>query len=241
MKVISYIEENTKFIETQYNSLKKYLKNEFEYIIFYDDKNNDVEKKCKELDIQYIKIPKMEEYSLKMNFILKYQIANPDKYIIIKNDIFLMDYLDIEEKYKNYKIAFNLRTKIDEKISRSIWNGIIYIDMRKIDDIYYLDWYKSEEWLIRQLKEHERLPSIYEIDFNRFDNYNTTDLYIIKSMKSYTWTIEELPKNLKENEILNEFLKTDKRNHGELIYSEVYDNIYIHLNSTNEDEINFDF
>jgi predicted RNase H-like nuclease (RuvC/YqgF family) len=113
--------------------------------------------------------------------------------------------------------------------------------MKKIDDIYYLDWCKGEEWLNRQLKEYEQLPSIYEIDFNRFDNYNTSNLYIIKSMKSYTWTINELPRNLKDNEKLIDFLKTDKRNHGELIYSEIYDNIYIHLNEINGDEIIIDF
>jgi|688.fasta_scaffold161694_4 hypothetical protein len=237
MKVISYIEKNTKFIKTQYNSLKNYLKNEFEYIIFYDE-TVDI---CKDSNIQYIKIPKMEDYSLKMNFILKYQIANPDKYLMIKYDMILIDNLDIDEKYKDHKIAFNLRTKFDKTISRCIWNGIIYIDMKKIDDIYYLDWCNGEEWLNRQLKEYEQLPSIYEIDFNRFDNYNTSNLYIIKSMKSYTWTINELPRNLKDNEKLIDFLKTDKRNHGELIYSEIYDNIYIHLNEINGDEIIIDF
>jgi hypothetical protein len=168
-------------------------------------------------------------------------VLNPDKYLMIKYDMILIDNLDIDEKYKDHKIAFNLRTKFDKTISRCIWNGIIYIDMKKIDDIYYLDWCKGEEWLNRQLKEYEQLPSIYEIDFNRFDNYNTSNLYIIKSMKSYTWTINELPRNLKDNEKLIDFLKTDKRNHGELIYSEIYDNIYIHLNEINGDEIIIDF
>ena len=177
-----------------------------------------------------------------MNFMLKYQIANPDQYLILDSDMFLIDYLDVNERYKNYKTAFNLHSRFsNNRLYRYMWVGIVYVDMRKIDDIYYLDWGLnygitdcggiSEEWMNRQINEGEKIPSVYELDFNKFDNFHISNIYFMKANKAHIWKIEEIPKYLNKNKKFIEFLKDDKRNYGELIFSEIYDDIFYHYRS----------
>jgi hypothetical protein len=266
MKVITCVVNNPIFIEIQYKTLKKYLKNDFEYIVFNDAKpfpditngNNvnlktDIEDLCKRLNIKCINIPNDTYYhrsikctstrtAMGMNFMLKYQIANPDQYLILDSDMFLIDYLDVNERYKGYKTAFNLRKRfLNNKIYRYMWVGIVYMDMRKIDDIFYLDWGlnygvtdcggMSEEWMKRQIKDDENIPSEYEIEFNRFDKYHTSNIYFMKTNRGHSWRINEIPKNLERKNKFIEFLKEDKRNYGELIFSEIYDDIFYHYHS----------
>jgi len=266
MKVISCVVNNPTFIEIQYKTLKKYLKNEFEYIVFNDAKgypnttndNNinlkkDIEDLCKKLGIKCINIPNDTQYhksincpstrtALGMNFMLKYQIANPDQYLILDSDMFLIDYLDVNERYKDYKTAFNLRTIfLNDKLYRYMWVGIVYMDMRKIDDIYYLDWGLnygitdcgglSEEWMNRQILEGEYIPSSNEIEYNKFDNYQITNIYFMKYYRGHAWTINDLPINLEKKNKLKEFLINDNRNYGELLHCEIYDDIFFHYHS----------
>lgn len=266
MKVITCVVNNPTFIEIQYKTLKKYLKNDFEYIVFNDAKSfpdftndNDVNLKkeiedlCKRLNIKCINIPNDTHFhksikcpstrtALGMNFMLKYQIANPDQYLILDSDMFLIDYLDVNERYKDFKTAFNLRTRfVNNKTYRYMWVGIVYMDMSKIDDIYYLDWGlnygitdtggMSEEWMNRQIKNSEKIPTTHEIQFNRFDDFNTSNIYFMKTIGGHRWRINEIPGNLKKNKKFIEFLKEDKRNHGELIFSEIYDDIFYHYHA----------
>jgi hypothetical protein len=108
--------------------------------------------------------------------------------------------------------------------------------MRKINDIFFLDWCMSFEWLKRQLKEEEKVPLICEVDFNKFDEYHTSNIYFMKPMKSFTWTINELSEKKKG---LREYLKNDNRNYGDLIFSEIYDNIYFRYNENNDTDIDY--
>ena len=71
MKVITCVVNNPIFIEIQYKTLKKYLKNDYEYIVFNDAKpypdltngddaniRKEIEELCKKLDIKCINIIK---------------------------------------------------------------------------------------------------------------------------------------------------------------------------------------
>jgi len=266
MKVITCVVNNPIFIEIQYNTLKKYMKNEYEYIVFNDAKDyicetnkgnihikREIEELCKRLGIKCINVPNDNNVvrnnrcpstftSYGMNFMLKYQLANPDKYIILDSDMFLIDYLDVNERYKDYKCGISLQTRNNNKeIVRYAWVGIVYMDMTRIDDGYYIDWGLnygitdcgglSEEWLKRQIKEGERFPSMYEIRCNKFDNYNTENVYFIKTLRGHCWTENELPDNLKKKKELMRLLKEDKRNYGELIFCELYDDIFFHYHA----------
>jgi len=263
MKVLTSIVNNPLLIEIQYKTLKKYLKNEFEYIVFNDAKNymdptnpenlnirDEINEMCKKLKIKCINVPN-DNYFYKsircsstrkasvMNFILKYQIKYPDQYLILDSDIFLIDYLDINERYKEYKMAFSIRQNYyNEIVYKYIKLGVIYMDTRKIEDIYYLDWGinygitdiggLSYDWLNRQLGKGERIPTKYELYFNQYDNYNTKNIYFMKILGKNSWTIKQYPENLK-NEKFKNFLIEDNRNNGELIYGEIFDNIFYHF------------
>lgn len=70
MKIITAVVNNPEFIEIQYHTLKKYCKNEYQFIVFNDAKDfpdftndndisikNKIEQKCRELGINCINIP----------------------------------------------------------------------------------------------------------------------------------------------------------------------------------------
>ena len=125
MKIITAVVNNPTFIEIQYFTLKKYFKGEYEYIVFNDAKDfpdftngNDItikkqiEDMCAKLNITCINIPNNhhkrqldfgKRCADSMNYILQYQKNNPDKYLLLDSDMFLVDYFDIN-KYSNYDI-----------------------------------------------------------------------------------------------------------------------------------------
>ena len=155
MKIITAVVNNPEFIEIQYHTLKKYCKNEYQFIVFNDAKDfpdftndnditikNKIEEKCKELGIQCINIPNAHHRKSKvasdrtadsMNFILNYQKQNPDKYLLLDSDMFPIDFFDIE-KYSTYDIAMVLQSR-DKFKTNYIWNGIYYFDIHKIKNI----------------------------------------------------------------------------------------------------------
>jgi len=257
MKVITPVVNNPVFIEIQYLTLKKYLKNDFEFIIFNDAKDfpdytnggditlkNKIIEKCKELNIKCININNNHHrYNLSgsirhteaLNLIVQYQLANPDKYLILDSDMFLIDYLDIN-KYSNYKSAIVLQKRLNNKINY-LWSGLSYFDMEKINNFELLDWsiteYSdsgglTEKWLKTQLNKREELPLTEELRWNKEINYNTKNIYLIKHLWSLTWDVTELPENLKKNEKLVSFLLNDPRNKNEKYFCEIYDKIFLH-------------
>jgi len=257
MKVITPVVNNPVFIEIQYLTLKKYLKNDFEFIIFNDAKDfpdytnggditlkNKIIEKCKELNIKCININNNHHrYNLSgsirhteaLNLIVQYQLANPDKYLILDSDMFLIDYLDIN-KYSNYKSAIVLQKRLNNKINY-LWSGLSYFDMEKINNFELLDWsiteYSdsgglTEKWLKTQLNKGEELPLTEELRWNKEINYNTKNIYLIKHLWSLTWDVTELPENLKKNEKLVSFLLNDPRNKNEKYFCEIYDKIFLH-------------
>lgn len=157
MKVLT-VTVNTNFIELQYYTLKKYMKNEFEFIVFNDAKKfpdytnggtltigEDINNLCKKLNIKCIDVPNDDHKDIKhpsirvgksYNFMLKYQIDNPDKYLVIDGDMFLVDYFDLLE-YDKYSCSVAL--SCSDNINY-IWNGIYYFDTTKLKNMDLMDW-----------------------------------------------------------------------------------------------------
>ena len=160
MKVVTAVVNNPTFIEIQYHTLKKYFKGDYEFIVFNDAKafpdftnNGDVtirsqiSEMCKKLNIQCINIPNEKHRSVQcaaqrcadsMNFILKYQLANPDKYLLLDSDMFIIDSFD-PSKYSACSSAVILQTRNNDR-TKYIWNGIYYFDFTKMNNINLLDW-----------------------------------------------------------------------------------------------------
>ena len=242
MKIITAVVNNPIFIEIQYHTFKKYMTTPYEFIVFNDAKSlpditngNDItikekiEETCKKLDIKCINIPNIHHRRWNMstrhadtfnNHILKYQINNPDKYLLIDSDMFLIDFFD-SSKYDNFDCALVFQSR-EININNTIkyfWPGLCYLDFNKIKNVELLNWDLSpgcdtggmmQFWLRMQM--HKDQKSIFSINH----------------LSSCNWTIENIPENIKNNTKLIKFLNKDPRNENGKYYAEIYDNIFFH-------------
>lgn len=266
MKIVTAVVNNVDYIEIQYYTLKKYFKGDYEFIVFNDAKdfpdltnNGDISIKyniielCKNLNIKCINIPNDNHKINKdpaircadsMNYILDYQKKNPDKYLILDSDMFLIDNFDIN-KYSNYDCAIVLQNRNDS--INYIWNGIYYFDMFKIKNNNMLNWNISphcdvggmmQYWLKEQFV-NVYIPTVNELRWSDKNIiFHTNNIYFIKHLWSLSWDETELPKNLKDKNLI-EFLKNDHRNIGDKFFCEIYDDVFFHYraggNWRNED------
>jgi hypothetical protein len=253
MKVITAVVNNPIFIQIQYYTLKKYMKCDYEFIVFNDAKafpdysnggdiriKNIIEDTCNKLGIQCINIPNQNHIIVthpaarcadSMNFILNYQLQKPDKYFLIDSDMFLVDNFDLSE-YEKYNCAVVLQSR-NNFTTNYIWNGIYYFDLNKMKNIDLLNWNckpgcdvggMMEEWLCTQTKN---IPNTDEIRHTN-NVFHNDDIYYIKHLWSCSWNESEIPENLKNNLKLLDFIKTDPRNQNENFYCEIYDNKFLH-------------
>jgi hypothetical protein len=255
MKIVTAVVNNPTFIEIQYNTLKKFFKGEYEFIVFNDAKSfpdftnggnttikNSIEMLCNKLEITCINIPNEQHKTNSnaaircadsMTFILDYQKKNPDKYLLLDSDMFLIDYFDIN-KYSQYDCAVVLQSRNNFKVNY-FWNGIYYFDMTKMKNLDLLNWTccpgcdvggMMQEWLQKQMKD-KPIPNTDEI---RWKNklFHTNNIYFIKHLWSCSWDITELPTNLIESSPIIDFIKNDPRNSNNKFFCEIYDNVFLH-------------
>ena len=256
MKIVTAVVNNPIFIEIQYYTLQKYFKgSDYEFIVFNDAKDfpdftngNDITIKtqiqdmCSKLKINCINIPnKTHKTNLcaaarcadSMNYILQYQIQNPDKYLLLDSDMFLVDTFDIN-KYSNYDCAIVLQSR-NQHTTNYFWNGIYYFDMHKMKNIELLNWNTCtycdvggmmQLWLKTQLGDSP-MPNTDQIRWTS-DRFHTNDVYFIKHLWSCSWDINELPINLQKNSKLISFFQNDVRNTNGKFFCEIYDNVFLH-------------
>jgi len=160
MKILSAVINNPIFIEIQYYTFKKYMKCEYEFIIFNDAKpfpdfsngfneniHIEIKNKCEELGIQCISIPNEHHKTMEcpvkrcsdaINFIYQYMLQNKDEYLVIDSDMFLIDYY-YPERYKDYDCAIVLQNKEHLNINY-IWNGLFYFNTYKMTNFEKMNW-----------------------------------------------------------------------------------------------------
>jgi len=257
MKVITNVVNSPIFIELQLKSLKKFLKNDFEFIVFNDAKEfpdytnggditikDKIIEKCKELGIKCYSQENQHHlynesgsyrHSQVLTKILEYQLKNPDKYLLLDSDIFLIDYLDIN-KWANYKSAIVLQQRDNNSISY-MWPGLCYMDMTQANYLDKMNWNltpttdtggSTQIWLKTQLEEGEKFPTTQQLRWDKETDYNTRKIYFIKHLWSLTWNESELPEQLRHNKNFINFLKTDLRNKDGKFFGEIYDNCFFH-------------
>ncbi len=255
MKIVTAVVNNPLFIEIQFYTLKKYFKGEYEFIVFNDAKDfpdftngNDItiktqiEDVCCKLNITCINVPNenhktdlcaASRCADSMNYILQYQKNNPDKYLLLDSDMFLVDYFDIN-KYSQYDCAIVLQSRNGHKINY-FWNGIYYFDMIRMKNINLLNWNccqycdvggMMQNWLKLQL-DNVPMPNTDEIRWTN-KQFHTNDIYFIKHLWSCSWDINELPNNLQHNTKLIDFFKNDIRNTNGKFFCEIYDDVFLH-------------
>jgi len=139
MKVLTLALNNPLFIEIQNYTLKKYLMCEYEFIVFNDAKNfpdytNDgdvtlrkqIDETCKRLNIRCISMQNdnhqhehfIERYSGSFNQLFSFQKENPDIYLFLDRNMFLINY------FSGY---------LEPYVISSPWPGLIYMDFTKTE------------------------------------------------------------------------------------------------------------
>lgn len=273
MKIITSVVNNPIFIEIQYYTLKKYMKCDYEFIVFNDAKNfpdysnggdssikTIIEQTCKNFKIKCINIPNnhhklstrlYQEPSYRtaeaMNFILEYQKKNPDKYLLLDSDMFLIDEFTMDN-YDKLDSAFVLqkRNNLDGSEIYYIWNGIYYFNIHKLKNIELMNWHctlttDTGGMMYRWLLTHNTIfPNITELNSNLESDYIINDTKFIKCLRTLEWDHQNIPKNVLKNEKLVEFLEKDPRNKDNYFYCEIYDNKFLHYRGGgNWDKRNF--
>ena len=254
MKIITAVVNNPIFIEIQYYTFKKFVKGEYEFIVFNDAKpfpdgtnGNDttirqkIEEICSKLNITCINVPNDHHNRLHMSerhadtfnkHVLTYQKQNPDKYLLVDSDMFLIDYFDIE-RYAPYACAASFNVANSQSY---LWPGICYFDMTQITNFELINWSccpgfdtggMTKEWLKSQLGDDTSPQKLQEIRAKN-NSIHLNHIYTIQHLCSCSWNISQLPDNLKDNTKLIEFLNNDVRNTNDTYFCEIYDNIFLH-------------
>jgi hypothetical protein len=256
MKIVTSVVNNPIFIEIQYYTLKKYFQGEYEFIVFNDAKDfpdftngydvtikQQIQDICNKLNITCINIQNEHHKFFDMStrhvdtlnkHILKYQKDNPDKYLLLDSDMFLVDYFDIN-KYSNYDCAIVLQSRKNEGY---LWPGLCYLDITKMNNFDLINWSlcpgfdtggMTKEWLKKQMV-NTPIPNTDEIRYTNKE-FHINNIYFIKHLWSCSWDISELPKNLQDNKKLIEFFHNDVRNVNGKFFCEIYDNVFLHYRS----------
>lgn len=253
MKIVTTVVNNPDFIEIQHYTLKKYFKTEYEFIVFNDAKEfpdytnggdvtlrAKIEDTCKSLNIKCINIVndhhKSEQSGSQrsvdsMNNVFKYQLENPDVYLFIDSDMFLIKDFDVTE-YSKYDAAFVLQQR--DNIFY-MWPQLCYFDMHKIKDFHTINWNScnscdaggmTKEWLSMHV-DIDTIPNTHQIRHSE-KGYEINNLYFIKHLWSCSWDQSELPDYLKNKEKLLEFFTNDPRNQNGKYFCEIYDDVFLH-------------
>jgi hypothetical protein len=252
MKVVTAVVNNPEFILIQWFTLKKYMKCEYEYIVFNDAKafpdftndgdstvKDNIRMVCEQLDITCIDIPNNHHKTLlcaagrcanSMNYILQYQKNNPDKYLLLDSDMFLIADFDMD-RYKDYQATIVLQRS--DIYGYYIWNGIYYFDMDKLDHQELLDWSVKQtgdvgvsmnNWVYKVTDGLKGVPTPDDIRWT--DNkYRTDKIYFMKHYWSCSWGAED---ELNLSPALLDFMKNDPRNQNGKFFCEIYDDIFLH-------------
>jgi hypothetical protein len=161
-RVVTNVCNNPIFIELQYLLLKKFLKTEFEFIVFNDakdwpDKTNSDDPTmrqqiidiCEKWSIQCINVENKYQQSRNIRkygmsqrhadcLLRIYDMMKKEKgeYLLMDSDMFLVSELDIE-KYRKWEIAFVIqdrKMRIPTSKLTYIWPGLVYYNTNKLEN-----------------------------------------------------------------------------------------------------------
>ena len=255
LKIVTAVVNNPIFIEIQYHTLKKYMRCEYEFIVFNDAKSfpdftnggdvtikAQIQNKCEELHITCINIPNEHHKINKcaclrctdaMNYVLEYQKINPCKYLLLDSDMFLIDYFDIKE-YEDYKGAIVIQNRKNDTITYC-WNGLYFFDFTNIKNQELLNWGCDDvegcdvggQMRFWLRTQENDLPLADQIRRSEYNCFNKNSFYYIKHLWSCSWDESEYPQNINIPGLLA-FLKCDPRNVKGKFYCEMYDKKFLH-------------
>lgn len=262
MKIVTVSSGNSNFIEIQHKTLQRHVKFAYEFFVVnacvskkdfsnFGDENilHKTKAKCQELDITFLDLfdsskNEQHEYnetvgaSYRHCFVLKrlidYMKSNPDKYIILDSDMFLIDDL-----YKNDIDDYHSAVVVQERSKLYYaWPGLLYIDMKRAPRLELLtdlnnglyDGISTDtgggscRWL---MAVGGNIPAPADVRVREYDYFNKNGIKYIKHLFSMSWDKTEWPERLPK-EILD-FCEKDSRNKDGKYFCEIYDRRFFHL------------
>ena len=237
MKIVTPVTNNPDFIQLQWITFHKFMPVPFEMIVFNDAKqfpdytnfedptvHSRIVHMCTTLGIQCINLPNDHHRSVmnasarhldSVRFLTNYMFQNPDIYLHIDSDMFLVDTFPIA-KFETYDCAIvpQSRPGIDY-----IWPNLFYFNIPKLRFSELIDWDflpgtdtggKMSHWLQRYMATAP------------------TRLFRISHLSSCTWKEDQLPLTLRTPALLD-FLTHDVRNPKDgTFWCELYDDCILH-------------
>jgi hypothetical protein len=226
---------NPIFIEIQISTIKKYIHEPCEVIVFNDCKKfpdnsnfNDItlyskiREKCEQLKIQCIDVPNdfhrivsspSRRHGSTMNYILSYMKSHPNDYFNLDSDMFFIKDFSFDT-YRGYTSAICISEKPGY---RYMWPNLWYFSEETLKNTDTIDFKPiptcdtgggTYKWLSHQEKT------------------NKEKIYYIKHFPSCDWNRESAPAHI--TGALLTFMENDPRNKGGKFWCELYDSAILH-------------
>ena len=140
IKIISIFDKHHDFIKLQYQSIKKHVKSEYEYIVFNNASNRDQEilnrKTCEDLNIKCVRIN--IKYTSDPSDIAgkalneSFKFLKNDLVFKIDSDMFFISDIDLNTFFDNCDLSYVPNYPSNYK-PNLMWSGIFGINMKKIE------------------------------------------------------------------------------------------------------------
>jgi len=245
------VANNPKFIEMQHMTIKRFVKDDYKFIVYNDAKDwpdfsnhydstvrKEIMKTCERLNIQCINLPNehhrtdsnpSQRNADSCNIILIDQIKNNEKSIMIDADMFIVDEVNICEKYADYDMAVvmqerkNLYVKKYNKVMNVdyYWPGLAYFDIPNIKNKHLLNWNGLGGTTFLTDAGGETFYHIFETkDSKRYD---------IQHHSCGSWDKNEWNSTCSHlSPVLLDFIENDPRNKNGKFFSEIFDGYILH-------------
>lgn len=230
---------NPKFIELQHQTLKYFVKGDYDFTVFNDAKSwpefsnfNDgsvrrsIERMCERLNIPCINLENSHhKYDTcpahrcadANTAMLEFQRPTFEKYLVLDSDMFPIAPFKTD-KYASYDAAFVPQVRSQgEKVRDYFWNGVYYFDMAKLNPKHLLSW---------KCDDIDGVWTDVGGGMYYFLKESKNNFYKISHHSSGNWNALEYPLEC-DSRWLN-YIKNDVRN-SKNFYSELYDSTFFHF------------
>jgi hypothetical protein len=231
--IITYAHKRPDFIYLQYESIKKHLKSEFEYIVFNNsidsvDNYNEIHNICKELNVKCVDVQLIEEFRVVMgevnftnnrysnpNLACSYPLiwtfnkylSNEEVLCIIDSDMFFTNDIDIDALIKDKDLIYIPQYRGQGRV-KYIWNAFVCLNLKRAPKLKELNWHAGRIEGV----QHEGLDVGGQTHYNLLDNNFESD--IVEEYSIYEYNIKDSNKELHFilNGNINYHMKFDTNN-----------------------------
>lgn len=158
--IFTHVYNRPDFIELQYLTFKKFLEDEYEFIVFSDACNQHmmyaIKNTCKRLNIKHIPIPQhihkipylkrwpkekfnapaVRNVNAVMYSLNTLGFEHDDILVLLDSDVFFLKKISIKELLKDHDIV---GMRLGNGFITYLWHGLIFLNMKTLPDIKTLD------------------------------------------------------------------------------------------------------